>query len=109
MAVHIKKGDTVEVISGDDRGTRGRVLRVDSAKGKVVVEGVNRVFKHVRPSSRNPQGGRLQVEKPISISNVLPINPKTNMATRVKFIVDKNGQKSRVATDGIVIDVIRNS
>lgn len=109
MALHIKKDDLVEVICGDDRGSRGKVLRVDRSAGKVLVEGINRAYKHVRPSKRNPQGGRLQVEMPISISNVLPVNPKTNVASRVKFVTDEKGRKSRMATDGTVIDIIKKS
>jgi len=71
----IRKGDLVEVICGDDRGrggnrTSARVLRVMTKKGKLVVEGINRILKHVRPSQRNPQGGRLEKEAPIALSNV---------------------------------------
>ena len=62
----IKANDTVEVITGEDRGTRGKVLRVNRKAGKLVVEGVNRVYKHVRRSQKNPQGGRLSKEMPIS-------------------------------------------
>ena len=74
MAAKVKKGDQVEVVAGDDRGVRGRVLRVDPVGQKVVVEGVNRVYKHVRPSRKNPQGGRLEVERPIHISNVVRVS-----------------------------------
>ena len=109
MGLHVKKGDTVEVIAGDDSGVRGKILSVDPVRQRVVIEGVNRVHKHVRPSQRNPQGGRLLVERPIHISNVLPISPKTNRPSRVKFVVDENKQKERTATDGSVIDVIRRS
>jgi large subunit ribosomal protein L24 len=107
VALHVKKGDTVEVIAGDDHGARGKVLSVDPVNRKVVVEGLKRSYRHVRPSRRNPQGGRLQIEQPIDISSVLPINPKTNKPTRVRFIVNENGEKKRVALDGTVIDVIR--
>jgi large subunit ribosomal protein L24 len=109
VAMHIKKDDVVEVIAGDDNGSRGRVLSVDRVSGKVVVEGVNRAFRHVRPSRKNPQGGRLQIEQPIHISNVLPVSPKTDRATRVRFSVDAKGAKSRVGTDGSVIDVVKKS
>jgi len=107
LALHIKKGDLVEVIAGDDKGVRGKVLTVYLASGRVVVEGVNRVFKHVRPSRTNPQGGRLQKEKSIHASNVLPVHPKTNRPTRVRFVTDDKGQKKRVATDGTVIDILK--
>jgi len=100
MALHVKKNDMVEVITGDYRGSRGRILSVDTANEKIIVEGINRVYKHVRPSRRNPQGGRLQVEQSIDISNVLPISSKTNKPTRVRFIIDSNGKKKRVARDG---------
>ena len=108
MACHIKKGDSVVVISGDyrDAARVRKVLSVDPKAQRVVVEGVNTVYKHVRPSRKNPQGGRLQVERPIHMSNVLPVNPKTNRATRVSFQIDDDGKKSRVAADGSVIDVI---
>ena len=67
--MRIKIDDIVMVIAGDDKGERGKVLRVDHQKQTVVVEGVNRVYKHVRKSQRNPQGGRLSKEMPIHISN----------------------------------------
>ena len=105
--MYVTKGDTVEVIAGDHRGVRGKVLSVDPARCKVVVEGVNRAYRHVRPSRNTPQGGRLHVEQPIDISNVLIVSPKTNRPTRVRFVVDKNGEKKRVGTDGTVIDVIK--
>ena len=66
----IKANDTVKVITGEDRGTTGKVLRVDRKAGKLVVEGVNRVYKHVRRSQKNPQGGRLSKEMPIAVGNV---------------------------------------
>ncbi|MBN2211975.1 MAG: 50S ribosomal protein L24 [Sedimentisphaerales bacterium] len=105
----IKKGDTVEVMAGDDKGRRGKVLRVDVVRQVVVVEGVNRLYKHVRPSRRNPQGGRLQVERPIHISNVQVVSPKTDRPTRVKFTQDAEGKKTRMDTAGNVIDVIRHA
>ena len=78
MALHIKKGDTVEIIAGEHKGGTGRVLRVIRKQNKVLVEGQNRKYKHVRPSRRYPQGGRVQVEQPIHISNVMPVNPKSS-------------------------------
>ena len=96
MARHIKSGDTVIIIAGADKGKTGRVLRVLTGKDRVVVEGINRVWKHVRPSQRNPQGGRIQKDAPIHISNVMPIDPSTGKGTRVKF-EEKNGVKHRVA------------
>ena len=69
--MHIKTNDTVEVKTGDDKGQRGKVLSIDRRIGRLVVEGVNRVYKHVRRSQKNPQGGRLSKEMPLQISNVL--------------------------------------
>ncbi len=85
MARHIKTGDTVMVIAGADKGKTGKVLRILTDKDRVVVEGINRVWKHVRPSQRNPQGGRIQKDAPIHISNVMPLDPTTGKGTRVRF------------------------
>ena len=79
----IRANDTVMVISGEDRGTRAKVLRVEKQTGKLVVEGVNRVYRHVRRSQRNPQGGRLSVEMPIEQSNVALVCQGCGKATRV--------------------------
>jgi large subunit ribosomal protein L24 len=96
MARHIKSGDTVVVIAGADKGKTGRVLRVLTDKDRVVVEGVNRVWKHVRPSQRNPQGGRIQKDAPIHVSNVLPLDPTSGKGTRVRF-EERDGRKHRIA------------
>jgi len=97
MARHVKKGDQVAVIAGNDKGKTGEVLRVLGDRNKVVVQGINRVYKHLRPSRQHPQGGRIQKEMPISISNVLPIDPKTNEPTRVGFKINEDGSKERIA------------
>jgi large subunit ribosomal protein L24 len=97
MPRHIKKGDVVVVVAGNDKGKTGEVLRVDAAAGKVVVQGVARVFRHLRPSRKHPQGGRIQKEMPISISNVMPVDPKTNLPTRVGFRTQQDGSKERYA------------
>jgi len=107
MALHIKKGDTVEIITGDHKGATGRVLRVIPGKNKVVVQGHNIAKKHVRPSRRNPQGGRVNVEQPIHISNVLPVNPKSSRGTKVRYRISEDGTKKRVATDGTEIGIIK--
>ena len=96
MARHIKSGDTVVVITGADKGKTGRVLRILADKDRVVVEGINRVWKHVRPSQRNPQGGRIQKDAAIHLSNVMPLDPTTGKGARVKF-EERDGQKHRVA------------
>jgi large subunit ribosomal protein L24 len=91
----IRVDDTVQVISGEDRGTRGKVLRVVRKTDKLVVEGVNRVYKHVRRSQKNPQGGRLSREMPIPASNVLLVCQKCAAPTRLgaRFLPD--GAKER--------------
>ncbi len=107
MASHIKKGDIVEIISGDHKGATGRVLRVIPGKNRVVVQGHNIAKKHVRPSRKNPQGGRINIEQPIHISNVLPVNPKSSRGSRVRYQVSEDGSKKRIAADGTEIGVIR--
>src|SRR5688572_8233723 len=96
MARHIKSGDTVIVTSGADKGKTGKVLRILTGKDRVVVEGVNRVWKHGRPNQRNPQAGRIQTDAPIHLSNVMPLDPTAGKGTRVKF-AEVNGRKHRVA------------
>jgi large subunit ribosomal protein L24 len=91
----IRTGDTVKVISGDGRGLRGKVLRVDRRGNKVVVEGVNRAYKHVRRSQRNPQGGRLSREMPISASNVLVVCERCGQAARLGKRYTADGAKER--------------
>jgi large subunit ribosomal protein L24 len=95
--MHIRVGDTVEIVSGTDRGVRGKVLVVDHEANHVVVEGVGRVYKHVRRSQKNPQGGRLSKETPIDISKVMLICPQTNKRTRVGFRYLEDGSKERFA------------
>jgi len=99
MARHIRQGDTVVIITGRDKGKTGRVLRVLTARNRVVVEGINRVWKHVRPSQRNPQGGRIQKDAPIHLSNVMPMDPNTGKGTRVRMEM-RDGQKHRIAVRG---------
>jgi len=96
MARHIKSGDTVVVVTGADRGKSGKVLRILTGKGRVIVEGINRVWKHVRPSQRYPQGGRIQKDAPIHLSNVMPLDPTTGKGTRVRF-ESRDGRKHRIA------------
>ena len=94
----IRKGDTVQVISGSSKGTRGTVLSVDRATKRIVVEGVNRVLKHVRRGHpKSPQGGRLHVELPIDASNVMLIDPQSNKPTRVGVRTAANGSKELYA------------
>ncbi|MFA7237069.1 MAG: 50S ribosomal protein L24 [Phycisphaeraceae bacterium] len=100
MARHIKQGDLVQVIAGNDRGKTGHILRILVKKDQVVVEGVNRRHRHVKPSQKNPQGGRIEKEMPVHISNVLPVSPSTGKATRVRFQTKADGTKVRVAVRG---------
>jgi large subunit ribosomal protein L24 len=93
----IRAGDMVKVVSGGDRGVTGKVLTVNHETNKVVIEGVNMVYKHVRPSRRNPQGGRLHKEMPIDASNVMIICPKTNKPSRIGMRYLDDGSKERYA------------
>jgi large subunit ribosomal protein L24 len=103
MAGRIRRDDIVVVIAGDHKGARGKVLRVFPEDNRVLVEGVNMVYRHVRKTQRNPQGGRIQKEAALHISNVMPVDPRTDRPTRVRFVVTPGaaGQsraKKRVAT-----------
>lgn len=109
MALHVKKGDMVEIIAGDQKGATGRVLRVIPQKNCVVIQGHNIVKKHVRPSRKNPQGGRINIEQPVHISNVLPVNPKTSKGSKVRYQVEADGSKKRLAVNGVEIGVVRKA
>ncbi len=80
----IHKGDLVEVISGNERGKRGKVLHVDVRRGRATVEGVAQVWKHLRPTQQNPQGGRVQRESYIDLSNLMLVSQETGRAQRVR-------------------------
>jgi large subunit ribosomal protein L24 len=89
--LHIKKGDSVMVITGESKGQKGRVLEVDRDKYRAIVEGVNLVSKHTKPNSKAPQGGIIKKEAPIHISNLMLIDPTTGKPTRVgKKLNDKD-------------------
>jgi large subunit ribosomal protein L24 len=114
MAARVRKDDVVEVISGDNKGAQGKVLKVYPDKQRVLVEGVNVVYRHVRRSRRHPQGGRIRREAPIHISNVQPIDPKTSRGTRVRFKLERAnaGQivaKQRVSLAGNVLSEVTRS
>jgi large subunit ribosomal protein L24 len=105
VKVHVKKGDLVMVISGKDAGKKGKVLSVDRAKGRVIVEGVNIVKRHTRPTPKMPQGGIIEKEAPVASSNVMLFCNKCNRPTRIgkQFLAD--GTKTRVCKKcGEVID-----
>lgn len=95
--MHIRLGDTVQVLAGDNKGQRGKVIRVLRKTGRVVVEGVNKTKKHVKPSQANPKGGQLEMELPIDASNAALIDPQTNKPTRVGFRLLADGSKERYA------------
>lgn len=96
IKLKIKTGDTVRVIAGDHKGSEGKIVRVLREKNKAVVEGVNFIKKHVKPSASNPQGGIVKREAPLHISNLAIVDPKTNEVTKVAF-KEENGKKVRVS------------
>ena len=101
-AMKIKKGDTVQVITGTDKGKEGKVVSVDAKNNKVVVEGINMVSKHTKPNAQNQNGGIVRMEVPINVSNVMYVHK--GKATKIGYKLE-NGKKSRVAkSTGEVID-----
>ena len=96
IKLHIKKGDTVYVLSGEDRGKTGRVLSVDPAKSRAIVEGCNIVTKATKPSAQYPQGGLVKKEAPIHISNLSLIDPKSGKPTRIS-LKREDGKSVRIA------------
>ncbi|MEL7482104.1 MAG: 50S ribosomal protein L24 [Pseudomonadota bacterium] len=97
MAAKVKTGDRVMVISGRDKGKTGKVLRVETKTDRVVVEGINVVKRHQRPSQTDPQGGVRTFEAPIAVSNVAHVDPRDGKPTRVGFKIDEHGRKLRYA------------
>jgi large subunit ribosomal protein L24 len=81
--LHIKKGDTVVVIAGDDKGKQGRILEVDRVKNKAIIEGINLVSKSTKPNAKSPQGGIVKKEAFIHLSNIMVVDPKTGKGTRI--------------------------
>ena len=96
VAVHVKKGDTVRVMRGDDKGREGRVLKVFTKTGRVLVEGVNIVKKHRRARRPEEESGIIEMPAPINASNVMLLDPKTGAPTRTRARVDADGTKERV-------------
>ncbi len=94
--IRIKKNDTVMIIKGKDRGKTGRVMKVVSGGLKAIIEGRNLVKKHTRKSQKNPQGGVIQIESPVCLSNLLPVCPKCNTGVRIGISVGKDGKKVRI-------------
>ncbi len=93
--LHIKKGDTVYVNAGNDKGKTGRVLRVIVSKNRAVVEGLNMVSKSAKPSAKHPQGGIIKMEAPIHVSNLNLLDPKSGKPTRVGFRKNAEGKTVR--------------
>ena len=97
MAARIRKGDTVVVISGRDKGKTGKVLQVLPEDDRVVVQGINVVKRHMRPTPRNPSGGIVEREQPLFACKVMPVDASTGKGTRVRFRTLENGKKVRIA------------
>ncbi|MDE7026131.1 MAG: 50S ribosomal protein L24 [Paramuribaculum sp.] len=95
--LHIKKGDTVYVLAGEDRGKSGRVLKVLVTKQRAIVEGVNIVTKATKPSAKHPQGGLVKMEAPIHISNLSLLDPKSGKPTRIGRRLNEDGKLVRYA------------
>jgi large subunit ribosomal protein L24 len=103
--MHIKKGDTVVVIAGKDKGKKGKVLSVNPKTNRVIVENVNMVTKHQKPSVKVQQGGRVHMEAPVNASNVQLFDAKAKAGTRVKMTTLEDGKKVRVSVKtGEVMD-----
>ncbi len=98
MSFRIVKGDLVQVITGESKGSRGKVIDVDLKKNRVLVEGVNVIKRHTKPSQSNPQGGIVEKEAYIHMSNVMLIDPKSDKPTRIGAKVLSDGKKVRVSS-----------
>jgi len=94
--MHVKRDDLVQVIAGKDKGKQGKIVKVLRSENRVIVEGVNMVTKHLKPSQANPEGGVIKTEGKIHASNVMLVDPKTNEPTRVGIEI-KDGKKIRVS------------
>ncbi|MEM6643642.1 MAG: 50S ribosomal protein L24 [Bacteroidota bacterium] len=97
MKIHIKKGDTVKVIAGNDKGKTGKVLEINTAKYRAIVEDANKITKHVKPSATNPEGGIQETEAAIHISNLMLIDPSSGNPTRIGRKRNEDGKLQRYA------------
>ncbi len=97
MKLHIKKGDMVQIIAGDSKGQQGKVLKVEVSKQRAIVEGVNLIKKATKPNAQNPQGGIIEQEAPIHISNIQVLDPKSGKPTKVGRKLDAKGKLVRYA------------
>ena len=95
--MNFKVGDKVSVITGANKGKSGKILHILRSKNRVVVEGINMVKKHQKPSSQNETGGIIEKENPIHISNIMMTDPKSGKATRIGHEINKDGKKIRVS------------
>lgn len=95
--MHVKTGDTVIVIAGKEKGKKGKIIAAYPKKDRVVVEGLNLVKRHTKPSQNNPQGGIITKEAAIHVSNVMLVDPETGKPTRVRTVRQADGTKVRVA------------
>jgi large subunit ribosomal protein L24 len=102
----VRKGDTVVVIAGKDKGKRGKVLRVVTKTNRVVIERVMMVKRHTKPSQKNPQGGIIEKEGSVHLSNVMLLDPGSDKPTRVK-IKNEDGTRRRIGKSGTVIEVAK--
>lgn len=93
--LHLKKGDTVHIIAGDDKGKKGKVIAVSPAKHRAIVEGMNMMTKHVKPSQDNPKGGTVKKEAAIHISNLMVVDPSSGKPSRIGRKADKKGKLQR--------------
>jgi large subunit ribosomal protein L24 len=102
---HVRKGDTVMVIAGKERGKKGKVLRVLPDKGRVIVERINMIKRHQRPTQKLRQGGIIEREGPLALSNVMIVDPRTDKPTRIGVMTLADGKKVRLARkSGEMID-----
>lgn len=103
----LRIGDQVQVVAGNNKGQKGKVLKMDVAAGRVIVEGVNLRKRHLAATPQTT-GGIVEIPAPLAISNVMPLDPKTNKPTRVRF-EERDGEKVRVAKSGEVIKVAESA
>ena len=107
---HIKSGDTVKVIAGDDKGKTGKVVKIITAKNRALVEGLNMVKRHTKPSASNPEGGIIPKEMPIDISNLAFIDPANGQVTKVGRKLNKDGKLERFSKKtGLFFKVVLNN
>lgn len=95
--LHIRKGDTVVVITGNDKGQKGRVLEVIRKTNRAIVEGVNMIKKHTKPNAETPQGGIIEKEAPVHISNLMLVDPKSGEGTRIGRKLNDDGKLVRIS------------